>query len=162
MNTTRAAAVATSDERAMAYLVAHQAGRLLPGGDDHAGGYALGAVGPLDWLRMAQTVIGTTLVAAGTSALNHYIERDSDARMRRTASRPLPSGVLAPAEALLFGVALVAAGIIESSPDHERCWRPSLAPRAPSVTVSWACTRRSKRAPPAPRWSAHFPAPCRR
>ena len=31
-------------------------------------GYALGAVGPLDWLRMAQTVIGTTLVAAGTKA----------------------------------------------------------------------------------------------
>ena len=37
---------------------------------------------------MAQTVIGTTLVAAGTSALNHYLERDSDARMRRTARAP--------------------------------------------------------------------------
>ncbi len=59
-------------------------------------GYALGAVGPLDWLRMAQTVMGTTLVAAGTSALNHYLERDTDARMRRTAARPLPSGALAP------------------------------------------------------------------
>ena len=75
-------------------------------------GYALGAVGPLDWLRMAQTVIGTTLVAAGTSALNQYIERDSDAHMRRTASRPLPSGVLAPSEALVFGVALAVAGTI--------------------------------------------------
>jgi protoheme IX farnesyltransferase len=67
-----------------------------------AAGYALGAVGPLDWQGMACAVAGTTLIAAGTSALNHYIERDSDARMRRTASRPLPSGVLAPAEALLF------------------------------------------------------------
>src|SRR5579862_4622900 len=65
-------------------------------------GYALGAIGPLDWLGMAQTVIGTTLVAAGTSALNHYLERDSDARMRRTAARPLPTGALAPAEALCF------------------------------------------------------------
>jgi heme o synthase len=76
-------------------------------------GYALGAVGPLDWPRMAQTVLGTTLVAAGTSALNHYVERASDALMRRTASRPLPSGILAPAEALWFGAALAAAGTIE-------------------------------------------------
>ena len=76
-------------------------------------GYALGALGPLDWLRMAQTVIGTTLVAAGTSALNHYFERDSDARMRRTSSRPLPSGALAPAEALCFGASLAAAGALE-------------------------------------------------
>jgi protoheme IX farnesyltransferase len=76
-------------------------------------GYALGTLGPLDWLRMAQTVIGTTLVAAGTSALNHYFERDSDARMRRTASRPLPSGALAPAEALWFGASLAAAGALE-------------------------------------------------
>ena len=72
-----------------------------------------GAVGPLDWLRMAQTVIGTTLVAAGTSALNHYLERDTDARMRRTAARPLPSGAMAPVEALLFGVGLAAAGTLE-------------------------------------------------
>ena len=76
-------------------------------------GYTLGAIGPLDWLRMAQTVIGTTLVAAGTSALNHYIERDSDARMRRTASRPLPTGTLAPAQALWFGVGLAVAGVLE-------------------------------------------------
>jgi len=76
-------------------------------------GYALGAVGPLDWLRMAQTVMGTTLVAAGTSALNHYLERDTDARMRRTAARPLPSGAMAPAEALFFGAALALAGTLE-------------------------------------------------
>lgn len=76
-------------------------------------GYLLGATGDTNWSRMAHTVIGTTLVAAGTSALNHYLERDSDARMRRTASRPLPSGVLAPAEAVWFGIALVTVGIIE-------------------------------------------------
>jgi len=77
-----------------------------------AAGYALGSSGPTDWLRMAQTVFGTTLVAAGTSALNHYIERDSDARMRRTAARPLPSGQLQPREAFWFGAGLVAAGIL--------------------------------------------------
>lgn len=76
-------------------------------------GYALGSTGPLDWMRMAQTVIGTTLVAAGTSALNHYLERDTDARMRRTASRPLPAGAIAPAEAFCFGVGLVVIGALE-------------------------------------------------
>jgi protoheme IX farnesyltransferase len=75
-------------------------------------GYVLGTGGPLDWSRMAQTVLATTLVAAGTSALNHYWERESDAHMRRTAARPLPSGLLRPAEALWFGLALAVAGIV--------------------------------------------------
>jgi protoheme IX farnesyltransferase len=74
-------------------------------------GYALGTRGPLDWLRMTHTVFGTTLIAAGTSALNHYFERDTDALMRRTASRPLPSGQLHPREALWFGLSLILIGI---------------------------------------------------
>ncbi len=77
-----------------------------------AAGFYLGARGPLDLVRLAHTVFGTTLVAAGTSALNHYFERASDAKMRRTASRPLPSGQLQPAEALWFGVGLAAAGTL--------------------------------------------------
>jgi heme o synthase len=77
-----------------------------------AAGYALGTEGPLDWLRMAHTVFGTTLIAAGTSALNHYIERDTDALMHRTASRPLPSGQLQPREALWFGVSLLVTGAL--------------------------------------------------
>src|SRR5580765_6267374 len=77
-----------------------------------AAGYALGAVGPLDWQGMTRAVVATTLVAAGTSSLNHYIERESDARMRRTAARPLPSGVLAPSQALWFGIALTVAGAL--------------------------------------------------
>jgi protoheme IX farnesyltransferase len=74
-------------------------------------GYALGSHGPLDWLRMAHTVFGTTLIAAGTSALNHYFERDSDALMRRTAARPLPSGQLSPREAFWFAVSLLVFGV---------------------------------------------------
>ena len=82
-------------------------------------GYALGSRGPLDWLRMAHTVFGTTLIAAGTSALNHYFERDSDALMRRTASRPLPSGQLKPARGIL--VCSFAAGVRYglSGPGHK-------------------------------------------
>jgi len=76
-------------------------------------GYALGTVGPLDWLRMTQAVLGTTFVAAGASTLNQYFERESDTHMRRTAARPLPSGVLAPSEALWFGVGLATTGLIQ-------------------------------------------------
>jgi len=75
-------------------------------------GYALGTRGPLDWLRMAHTVFGTTLIAAGTSALNHYFERDTDALMRRTASRPLPSGQLRPREAFWFALSLLVFGAL--------------------------------------------------
>jgi len=73
-------------------------------------GFYMGSRGPVDWLRLAHTVFGTMLIAAGTAALNHYIERDSDRYMRRTAGRPLPSGVLKPNEALLFGVGLAVVG----------------------------------------------------
>jgi protoheme IX farnesyltransferase len=75
-------------------------------------GYALGTHGPLDWMRMAHTVFGTTLIAAGTSALNHYFERDTDALMRRTASRPLPSGQLNPRQAFWFGISLILIGTL--------------------------------------------------
>jgi protoheme IX farnesyltransferase len=77
-----------------------------------AAGYYMGARGPIEWLRLVQTVFATMLIAAGTAALNHYIERDSDRHMRRTASRPLPSGVLQPHEALWFGVLLSVVGAV--------------------------------------------------
>jgi heme o synthase len=75
-----------------------------------AAGYYMGVRGPVNWLHMLHTVFGTMLIAAGTAALNHYLERDSDRYMRRTASRPLPSGLLQPPEVLYFGLALCAAG----------------------------------------------------
>lgn len=77
-----------------------------------AAGYYMGARGPIEWLRLVQTVFATMLIAAGTAALNHYIERESDRHMRRTASRPLPSGVLQPREALWFGVLLSIVGAV--------------------------------------------------
>lgn len=77
-----------------------------------AAGYYMGARGPIAWLHMLHTVFGTMLIASGTAALNHYMERESDRHMRRTASRPLPSGLLQPWEALLFGVALSLAGAL--------------------------------------------------
>jgi len=78
-----------------------------------AAGYYMGARGPIGWLHMGHVIFGTLLIAAGTAALNHYIERESDRYMRRTASRPLPSGVLQPGQALAFGVALAVAGGVD-------------------------------------------------
>jgi len=73
-------------------------------------GYYMGVRGPVAWLHMLHVVFGTLLIAAGTAALNHYVERESDRYMRRTASRPLPSGQLAPRAALRFGLMLSIAG----------------------------------------------------
>ena len=78
-----------------------------------AAGYYMGVRGPVNWLHMLHTVFGTMLIAGGTAALNHYIERDSDRYMRRTASRPLPSGLLQPPEVLYFGLALCVAGAVD-------------------------------------------------
>jgi heme o synthase len=75
-----------------------------------AAGYYMGARGPIAWLHMLHAIFGTMLIAGGTAALNHYLERETDRTMRRTATRPLPSGVLQPREALAFGVVLSIAG----------------------------------------------------
>jgi heme o synthase len=78
-----------------------------------AAGFYMGVRGPMPWLHMIHVVIATMLIAAGTAALNHYIERESDRHMRRTASRPLPAGSLTPAEALRFGILLSLAGAVD-------------------------------------------------
>ena len=64
-------------------------------------------------LQLAAALLGTCLVAAGASVLNQFWERASDALMRRTAGRPLPAGRLDPDLALLFGVTLGIAGLLE-------------------------------------------------
>ncbi len=74
-------------------------------------GYYVALTGGPDYGRLVALVIGTLLAAGGTLAINQYWERDVDAHMERTRSRPLPDGRLAPLEALLFGAALTAAGL---------------------------------------------------
>ena len=75
-------------------------------------GYYVGLVGAPGYIRMLHLIIGTVLAAGGTLALNQYWERDVDALMERTRTRPLPEGRLAPLEALLFGAGLTAAGLV--------------------------------------------------
>jgi protoheme IX farnesyltransferase len=61
------------------------------------------------------TCIGGYLSAGGAGAVNHYWDRDIDARMSRTASRPIPSGRISPRAALWFGLGLAAASFLELS-----------------------------------------------
>lgn len=61
--------------------------------------------------RLGWTLLGAMLAAGATGTLNQYWERDRDAKMRRTRSRPLPRGTLQPLAALLFGLGLAAAGV---------------------------------------------------
>src|SRR6188768_459357 len=72
---------------------------------------ALVAPGPRPLGRLLIAMLGTALVVAAANALNMYIERDTDALMRRTASRPLPSGRLMPEVALWFALVCGAFGL---------------------------------------------------
>ncbi len=77
-----------------------------------AAGYYLGSTGAIDMVSMAEAVAGTALVAGGAAALNQLYERDTDALMRRTRTRPLPAGRVTPQDARVFGLALSAAGLV--------------------------------------------------
>ena len=59
------------------------------------------------------TVLGGYLAAGGAGAINHYLERDRDARMARTCARPLVAGRIEPVRGLAFGVALGALATIQ-------------------------------------------------
>jgi heme o synthase len=77
-----------------------------------AAGALLASAGAPDWGIVTHAVIGSALVAAGASALNQLLEREVDARMRRTQDRPLPAGRLRPNEVLVFGVASAVSGVV--------------------------------------------------
>src|SRR5580704_9293395 len=66
-------------------------------------------------LLVALTCLGGYLSAGGAGAVNHWFDRDIDARMARTASRPIPSGRVSPRAALAFGCALAGLSLLELS-----------------------------------------------
>jgi protoheme IX farnesyltransferase len=67
---------------------------------------------PNAWL-LANTLLGTTLVAASASALNQWLERDVDLKMPRTANRPLPAGRLSNTQVLTFAVVTISLGVVQ-------------------------------------------------
>ena len=74
-------------------------------------GFYLGAEPPIDYWALFHTVFGTAAAAAGAAALNQWWERRVDALMRRTMTRPIPAGRMAPFPALLLGAALSVFGV---------------------------------------------------
>jgi len=76
-----------------------------------AAGYLIGAP-HVSAVALINVLLGTALVAAGTNALNQYVEREHDAKMRRTRLRPLPDGRITPRSALLFSAGIAILGTI--------------------------------------------------
>jgi protoheme IX farnesyltransferase len=76
-----------------------------------AAGYLFAADQVSPWLLL-HTLLGTALVAAGTNALNQYVEREHDARMNRTRTRPLPAGRITARAALIFSSAIAILGTL--------------------------------------------------
>src|SRR5438045_139140 len=74
-----------------------------------AAGFCLGSKAQVDYAALTGALFGIALLSSGIATLNQFMERGLDARMRRTITRPLPSGKLTPTQALWFGVALTVA-----------------------------------------------------
>jgi protoheme IX farnesyltransferase len=77
--------------------------------------FCLGSPKPLvyfPWFLLLHTIFGTVLVASGAGTLNQVIERHFDARMRRTARRPIAAGRIEPSHALVFGTLVSLAGLL--------------------------------------------------
>ncbi len=72
----------------------------------------IAAKGIPDLSILIPTLIGGASAAAGASAINQYLDRDMDAKMARTSRRPIPSGRVAPINALLFGMGLLAWSVL--------------------------------------------------
>jgi len=74
-------------------------------------GFVLASPSSIDGWKLFWALIGIPLTSAGGCALNMYIERDIDALMKRTASRPIPAGRIKPAHARRFGAILTGVGV---------------------------------------------------
>jgi protoheme IX farnesyltransferase len=75
-------------------------------------GFAVGGRAGFEATAFLVFMAGTALLCGGASALNHYLERGTDALMERTRRRPIPAGRLRPEEGLRFGLGLSAAGLV--------------------------------------------------
>ena len=75
-------------------------------------GYYLGNLGMGSIEILFYTLLGTSMTASGSGALNHYLERDADAYMTRTKNRPLPAKLISPIKVLIFGICMVVIGTV--------------------------------------------------
>ena len=75
-------------------------------------GFFFGSDDHIDLVLLLETLLGTALVAGGSSALNQVLEVRTDALMERTRNRPLPAGRMSQSEVLYFGVAASVVGLL--------------------------------------------------
>ena len=76
-------------------------------------GYVFGSPTGFNWLLLLHTLMGTALIASGTATFNQWYEHKADALMNRTKGRPIPSGLVTPKQAFLWGLFLSVAGFAE-------------------------------------------------
>lgn len=76
-------------------------------------GFYIGEKASVRYGLLLSTLLGTGLVASGAAALNQLLEKDYDALMKRTRSRPLPAGRLQPETVLLFGIVTAGVGMVQ-------------------------------------------------
>jgi protoheme IX farnesyltransferase len=70
-------------------------------------------VGPeLDNLGLVHIIVAGALASAGSSALNHYYDRDIDPKMKRTSQRPIPSGRISASKVLIYGLVVSCVSVI--------------------------------------------------
>jgi len=75
-------------------------------------GFYMGVPGVPDWWRLLHLLLGVAFAAAGALALNAYIEREVDALMTRTQTRPVPDGRIQPLAARRFGIVITLGGLL--------------------------------------------------
>jgi protoheme IX farnesyltransferase len=83
-------------------------------------GYYFGGNGFHGPVVLLWTLLGSALTCGGATVLNQYLERDADALMQRTRRRALPTGVISPEKALVFGISLILTGLLVL------CWKVNL------------------------------------
>ena len=66
----------------------------------------------LDYWFYLHIIIAGTLASAGSSALNHYYDKDIDPKMSRTSTRPIPSGRMSPSNVLVYGLVVSCVSVI--------------------------------------------------
>lgn len=103
-----------------------------------AAGYAASTQADWNGWGILHAVVGTFLVAASGSALNQYLERWFDARMKRTSKRPLPSRRLSAMEGVTFATITVCSGLVYLL--QTVGWVPCLLGLATWVLYVWIYT----------------------
>lgn len=63
-----------------------------------------------NWVHFLSTMVGTLAISSGSCVVNHIMEKDADARMKRTSTRPIPAGIISVREAMIFAGVLTLVG----------------------------------------------------